>query len=50
LAKRSHARHEVGRLAAGVPAYRSASSCEQSRYRKEKQVITCCSRNVMVSP
>jgi glucoamylase len=38
--EKRHARHQITCLAAGVPAYRLINTCQQGRYRIEKEVIT----------
>ncbi|HEX6965676.1 MAG TPA: glucan 1,4-alpha-glucosidase [Gemmatimonadaceae bacterium] len=38
--EKRHTRHELSRLAPGVPAFRLANTCDQGRYRIEKLILT----------
>ena len=38
--EKRHARHEMKRLAPGVPAYHLTNTCEQGRYRIQKLILT----------
>ena len=38
--EKRHTRHQVGYLAEGVPAFRLIDTCEQGRYRIEKEVLS----------
>ena len=42
------ARSEIGTLAPGVPAYRLVNTCQQGRYRVEKEVVTDPRRDVLL--
>jgi glucoamylase len=46
--EKRHARHEVAWLADGVPAYRLVNTCEQGRYRIEKEVLVDPRREVVL--
>jgi glucoamylase len=46
--EKRHARHDVGYLAAGVPAYRLVNTCAQGRYRIEKEIITSPHRDAVL--
>ncbi|HSP63815.1 MAG TPA: glucan 1,4-alpha-glucosidase [Pyrinomonadaceae bacterium] len=46
--EKRHARHETAWLADGVPAYRLVNTCEQGRYRIEKEILTDPKRAVLL--
>ena len=46
--EKRHARHEIACLADGVPAYRLVNTCQQGRYRIEKEILTDPSRAVLL--
>jgi glucoamylase len=46
--EKRHAAHEVSRLAEGVPGYRLVSTCQQGRYRIEKEIVTDPQRDVVL--
>jgi glucoamylase len=46
--EKRHARHEIITLAEGVPAFRLTNSCDQGRYRIEKEVVTDPRREVLL--
>jgi glucoamylase len=46
--EKRHTQHQVGSLADGVPAYRLINTCEQGRYRIEKDVLTDPRRVVLL--
>jgi glucoamylase len=46
--EKRHARHDVGYLAAGVPAYRLVNTCARGRYRIEKEIITSPHRDAVL--
>src|SRR5947209_4488336 len=46
--EKRHAQHEVKYLAPGVPAYRLINTCQDGRYRIEKEIIVDPSRDVVL--
>lgn len=46
--EKRQARHEVTCLADGVPAYRLVNTCEQRRYRIEKEIVTDPKRSTLL--
>lgn len=46
--EKRHTRHQVTPLARGVPAYRVENTCEQGRYRVEKEILTDPRRDVVL--
>jgi glucoamylase len=46
--EKRHARHDVGYLAAGIPAYRLVNTCAQGNYRVEKEIITSPNRDAVL--
>lgn len=46
--EKRHARHELAPLAEGVPAFRLVNTCEQGRYRIEKEVLADPRREVVL--
>ncbi len=46
--EKRHAQHQVAYLAEGAPAYRLVNTCQQARYRIEKEVLTDPQRDVVL--
>ncbi len=46
--EKRHTQHQLEYLAEGVPAYRLINSCEQGRYRSEKEVLADPRRHVLL--
>jgi glucoamylase len=46
--EKRHAQHEVVYLAEGVPAYRLVNTCNEGRYRIEKEIVTDPLRDVVL--
>jgi glucoamylase len=46
--EKRHARHETTRLFDGVPAYRLVNTCDQNRYRIEKEIVTDSQRPTLL--
>jgi glucoamylase len=46
--EKRHAEHQISELAKGVPAYRLANTCQQGRYRIEKEVLSDPHRDVVL--
>jgi glucoamylase len=46
--EKRHTRHQVGLLADGVPGYHLINTCEQGRYRVEKDILTDPGRVVLL--
>jgi len=46
--EKRHAEHQVAYLAEGVPAYRLVNTCQQGRYRIEKEVLSDPRRDVVL--
>ncbi|MFN2186240.1 MAG: glucan 1,4-alpha-glucosidase, partial [Anaerolineae bacterium] len=46
--EKRHTEHQVAYLAEGVPAYRLVNTCEQGRYRIEKEVLSDPRRDVVL--
>jgi glucoamylase len=46
--EKRHAEHEVSFLAEGVPAYRLVSTCEEGRYRIEKEILSDPTRDAVL--
>jgi glucoamylase len=46
--EKRHTQHQVGPLAGGVPAYHLINTCEQGRYRIEKDILTDSRRVVLL--
>jgi glucoamylase len=46
--EKRHTEHQVAYLAEGVPAYRLVNTCQQGRYRIEKEVLSDPQRDVLL--
>ena len=46
--EKRHAEHQIAYLANGVPAYRLVNTCEQGRYRIEKEILSDPQRDVVL--
>ena len=46
--EKRHTEHQVAYLAQGVPAYRLANTCQQRRYRIEKEILSDPRRDVVL--
>jgi glucoamylase len=46
--EKRHTRHEIACLAEGVPAYHLVNTCQQGRYRIEKEVLADPQRDVLL--
>lgn len=46
--EKRHAQHHVAYLSEGVPAYQLVNTCEQGRYRIEKEIVTDPRRDVVL--